>query len=155
MLIKQIINMRKDISLATESYIEFLNTYWAVTSMRFEKCVCLAQIDTFGIPVVTMEAEQDFFLHSEYKVTTGFLFHCSLIFEEVLEFGQSWRQTIGGYTLMFLKDWHSLTMSHMRMKTIVRCGIRIFISPLELYYSPFSIVECAQGHFLKMSGNCL
>lgn len=115
-------------------FIEFLNTYWAVTSVRFEKCVCLAlclyciKYTLLGSQWSLWRLKRIFFLHSEYKLTTGFLSYCSFLFDEALEFGQSWRKTIGWYTIMFLKDWHSLTMPHMCAKIAIGCGIRIHFS---------------------------
>ena len=114
--------------------------------MRFKKCVCLAlclhciKFMLLGSHWSLMEAEEDFFLHSQYKVTTGFLSDFSPLSAEALEFDQSWRQTVGWCTLMFLKDWHSLSTPQTCVLLIwpmlklldVESGCT---SPPDMYYS--------------------
>jgi len=69
--------------------------------MMFEKCVglalCLHCIRSMHLVShwSLMAAEEDFFLHSEYKLTSGFLSDFSPLSAKSLEFGQSYRQTVG------------------------------------------------------------
>lgn len=173
MLIKQIIKHEQSALRYRKLrlFCEFLNIYWAGTINEVWKmslALCLHRIKSMllGSLWSLMRAEEDFFLHSEYNVTTGFLSDFSRLSAEPLEFGQSWRQTVGWRIAMFLKDWHSLSVPHTGLahltdvKTIVGYGIRMYVSSRHVllfyvyYYSSFT-AECGEGHFLKKSGSCL
>lgn len=131
--------------------------------MRFEKCVslalCLHCIKSMflGSQWSLMEAEEGFFLHSEYKGTTGFL-------SDLVPLSGIWSELETDCWLMYTDVPKRLTyldyasymcLAHLTDdKTIVGCGIRMYFSSRHVllfyvYYSSSSRVwslfqECAE-----------